>query len=351
MIYILTISMSLVVALNIFMFIKNSSLSTTLNDSSNIRNTIIELDNFKTTITDMSNSQEIFLMTGNSKYKDDYNNYLNNSYTSTDSLLNNNMISNDDKTTLDGLINDYNSINESMLNETISYPATSEFESKIINSNNAKLKILHTVSNIISSHRDSLEDSSNSISNSLKNQKSTVNWISSIFTALLALPTLFSKKLLKESSNIANNINSIISDNSSKSDSNTDNTNTPPSIVTLEKFFNFENNVESLKEVREQLIENAVLINYIHISSFNSSTISDKCQLYSNELNSIINEFSSIEKIYSNDLSKESLDMYSRITNLKAALINLSIHLSQLNDYNNYIIKINDILINKEPYK
>lgn len=331
------------------MFIKNSSLSNTLNNSSNIRNTITELDNFKTTITDMSNSQETFLMTGNSKYKNDYNNYLNDAYKATDSLLNNNMISNEDKTTLDDLINDYNSINESILNEKLSYPATSELESKIINSNNSKLKILHTVSNIISSHRDSLEDSSNVIAKSIKNQKSTVNWISSIFTALLTLPTIFAKKLLKGSSNISNDINSIISNNSSESSSDAYKSNTTPSFVTLEKFFNFENNVESLKEVRAQLIENAVLINYIQISSFNSSTLSNKCQLCMDELNTIINDFLSIEKLYSNNLSKDSSNICTRITNLKAALTNLSIQLSQLNDYNNYIIKINEILIHRTP--
>ena len=143
------------------------------------------------------------------------------------------------------------------------------------------------------------------------------------------------------------NIDIRPSNDSSTSNSNTDSEGITPSIVTLEKFFNFENNAESLKEVREQLIENAVLLNYIHISSFNSSTLSNKCELCSNQLNSIINEFSSIEKIYLSNLSKESLDIYSRIANLKAALNNLSIQLSQLNDYNNYIIKINEILINE----
>ena len=329
------------------MFIKNSSLSNAINNSSNIRNTIIELDNFKTTITNMSNSQEIFLMTGNSKYKNDYNNYLAAAYTATDSLLTDNMISNEDKTTLDDLINDYDSINASIFNSTISYPANSEFESQVISSNNAKLKILHTVSNIIYSHRDSLNDSSDSIAESISSQKSIVNWISSIFTALLALPTIFAKKLLKVNSNFSADINSSTSNDSSTSNSNTDSEGITPSIVTLEKFFNFENNAESLKEVREQLIENAVLLNYIHISSFNSSTLSNKCELCSNQLNSIINEFSSIEKIYLSNLSKESLDIYSRIANLKAALNNLSIQLSQLNDYNSYIIKINEILINE----
>ena len=80
LIYIIILAITLIVTLNLFVFYNNSSLSNTLNNSDNIRNTITELDNFKTTITEMSDSQESFIVTGNSKYKDDYETNLNNAY-------------------------------------------------------------------------------------------------------------------------------------------------------------------------------------------------------------------------------------------------------------------------------
>ena len=350
LIYIIILVIVLVLSLNLFLFYNNSSLSDTLNNSNNIRNTITELDEFKTTITEMSDSQESFILTGNLKYKDDYESSLNNAYDNANTLLDNDIISSEDKNTIIDLIKDYDSINESIFNSSISYPASNELETLITNSNNAKLKILHSVSNIIANHRNSLEKSSDNISKSIGNQKTFISWLSSIFTALITIPPLIAKKFIKGSKDISNSINSIVKSDSSTTISTDINDSSPllDSINVLETFFNFKNNVEGIKEVRSQLIQNATLINYIRISSLNNSTINDKCQDCSNTLNSILDSLVEFEKLYSTNLSTIPLDIVSYITKLKCSLNQLSIELSQLNEYNNYLLKLNNLLLNKE---
>lgn len=46
-IYIIILTLTLVICLNLFLFYNNSSLSSIVNNSSDNRNTIIELDEFK----------------------------------------------------------------------------------------------------------------------------------------------------------------------------------------------------------------------------------------------------------------------------------------------------------------
>ena len=326
LIYIIILALVLVVCLNLFLFYNNSSLSNVLNNSANTRNTIIELDKFKTNITEMSDAKESFILTGNSKYKENYETALNSAYNNADSLVDSNIISTEDKNTIVDLINDYDSINQSIFNSNITYPVSADMETLITNSSNAKLKVLHSVSNLIANHRDSLEKSSNSISKYIGSQKTFVSWISSIFTALMALPPLLIKKFAKNSKNINSSINSLIQTNPSENNSNDTADSSPllDSISTLETFFNFQNNIEGLKEVRSQLIQNATLINYINISSLNSSTINEKCQNCSNTLNSIIDGLVEFEKLYSTNLSSIPLDIASYITSLKFSLNQLS---------------------------
>ena len=95
------------------------------------------------------------------------------------------------------------------------------------------------------------------LSKYIGNQKTFVSWISSIFTALMAIPPLLAKKFLKNSKDITNCINSIVQSDSTTTTS-TDTSDSSPlldSINALETFFNFQNNVEGIKEVRSQLIQ------------------------------------------------------------------------------------------------
>lgn len=222
LIYVIILALTLVICLNLFLFCNNSSLSNILNNSTNTRNTIIELDKFKTNITEMSDAKESFVLTGNSKYKENYETALDSTYNNADLLVDSNIISIEDKNTIVDLIN------------------------------------------------------------------------------------------------------------------------------ALETFFNFQNNVEGIKEVRSQLIQNATLINYIRISSLNNSTINNKCQDCSNTLKSILDNLVEFEKLYSTNLSSIQLDIASYITKLKCSLNQLSSELSQLNEYNNYLLKLNNLLLNKE---
>ena len=347
LIYIIILVIVLVLSLNLFLFYNNSSLSDTLNNSNNIRNTIIELDEFKTTITEMSDSQESFILTGNSKYKDDYESSLNNAYDNANTLLDNDIISSEDKNTIIDLIKDYDSINESIFNSSISYPASNELETLITNSNNAKLKILHSVSNIIANHRNSLEKSSDSISKSIGNQKTFVSWLSSIFTALITIPPLIAKKFIKNSNNISSTINSLMPNNSintSSTSGDLQNDSLSDSISFLETFFNFQNNVEGIKEVRAQLIENATLINYLNVVEFNNLEMSKNYNECKSQLSLIINNLIDIQKKCSNN---SYIDICNDIEKVKSALNNLSITINNLFNYNEYMINISKLLLSK----
>ena len=344
LIYIIILAITLIVTLNLFVFYNNSSLSNTLNNSDNIRNTITELDNFKTTITEMNDSQESFIVTGNSKYKDDYETNLNNAYDYSDTLLNNGIISTEDKNTLVDLIKDYDSINQTIFDSSITYPASKDFETLVTNSNNAKLKILHSVSNLIAAHRDSLEKSSNNISQSIGNQKTFISWISSIFTALMAIPPLLAKKFINNSKNISDSFTSLTSTNTTNSNSNDESSTLSDSISTLETFFNFQNNAEEIKEVRNQLIQNATLINYLNVVDFNNLEMSKNYNDCKNELSSIINEFINIEK---KCLENSSIDICNEIESIKLALDQLSNSINNLYNYNEYMINISKILLKK----
>lgn len=344
LIYIIILAITLIITLNLFVFYNNSSLSNTLSDSDNIRNTITELDSFKTTITGMSDSQESFIVTGKSKYKDDYEANLNNAYDYSDTLLNNGIISTEDKNTLVDLIKDYDSINQTIFDSTITYPASKDFETLVTNSNNAKLKILHSVSNLIAAHRDSLEKSSNNISQSIGNQKTFVGWISSIFTALMALPPLLSKKFVKTSKNISNGFSSLTSTNTTNSSNNDESSSLSNSINTLETFFNFQNNSEEVKEVRNQLIQNATLINYLNVIDFNNSEMAKNYNDCKTALSSIINKFITIEKKCSDD---SSIDICNEIESIRSALNQLSNSINNLYNYNEYMINISKLLLDK----
>lgn len=343
-IYFIILTLVLVISLNLFLFYNSSSLSSTLSDSNNIRSTITELDKFKTTITEMSDAQEAFILTGNSKYKATYETSLNSAYDNANSLADNNIISTEDKDTITDLIKDYDCINESIFNSDISYPVSSDFETLVNNSSNAKLKILHSVSNLIAAHRESLEESSNSISHTIGNQKTFVSWISSIFTALIAIPPLLIKKFSKNSNNISTTINSLTSSNTTTSNNNADSSSLSDSISALETFFNFQNNVDEVKEVRNQLIQNATLINYLNVVDFNNSEMSKNYNHCKNELSSIINEFVNIEKKCSED---SSIDICNEIKSIKIALDNLSLSINNLYKYNEYMINISKLLLNK----
>lgn len=344
LIYIILLAITLIIAIDLFVFYNNSTLSNTLSDSDDIRNTITELDNFKTTITEMGDFQESFIVTGNSKYKDDYETNLNNAYDYSDTLLNNEIISEEDKNTLVDLIKDYDSINQVIFDSTITYPASKDFETLITNSNNAKLKIIDSVDNLIAGHRDSLEESSNNISESIGNQKTFVGWISSIFTALMAIPPLLGKMLIKNSKGISNEITSLTSSNTTNSNNNDESSHSPNSISTLETFFNFQNNAEEVKEVRNQLIQNATLINYLNVVDFNNLEMSKNYNDCKNQLSSIINEFINIEKKYSED---SSIAIYNEIESIKSALDKLSNSINNLYNYNEYMINISKLLLNK----
>lgn len=63
-----------------------------------------------------------------------------------------------------------------------------------------------------------------------------------------------------------------------------------------------------------------------------------------NELSSIINEFVNIEKKCSED---SSIDICNEIKSIKIALDNLSLSINNLYKYNEYMINISKLLLNK----
>ncbi|WP_304681163.1 hypothetical protein [uncultured Clostridium sp.] len=341
-IYFIILTLILVITLNLFLFYNYSSVSSTLNNSNNIRNTITELDKFKSTITEMSDAGEAFILTGNIKYKSDYEDSLNNAHNNLNSLVDNNIISSQDKDTIVDLIKDYESINESIFNSNISYPISSDVETLVNNSSNAKLKILHSVSSLISTHWESLEESTNNISHTIGNQKTFVSWISSIFTALMAIPPFLVKKFSKNFNKITNSTNSLNASNQSDS-SNKDDSSLSESVNALETFFNFKNNVDEIKEVRDQLIQNATLINFLNVVDFNNAEMSKNYTDCKNKLSLIINEFVNIEKKCSED---SSLNICDEINSIKNVLDELSLSINNLYNYNEYMINISKLLLN-----
>lgn len=90
----------------------------------------------------------------------------------------------------------------------------------------------------------------------------------------MAIPPLLAKKFINNSKNISNSFTSLTSTNTTNSNSNDESSTLSDSISTLETFFNFQNNAEEIKEVRNQLIQNATLINYLNVVDFNNLEMS-----------------------------------------------------------------------------
>lgn len=342
-IYFIILTLILVIALNLFLFYNYSSVSNTLNNSNNIRNTITELDKFKSTITEMSDAGESFILTGNTDYKSKYEDSLNNAYSNLNSLVDNNIISSQDKDTIVDLIKDYEFINESIFNSNISYPISSDIETLVNNSSNAKLKILHSISNLISTHWESLEESTNNISHTIGNQKTFVSWMSSIFTALMAIPPFLVKKFSKNFNKIANSTDSLTASNQSSSTSKDDSSPLSESVNALETFFNFKNNIDEIKEVRDQLIQNATLINFLNVVDFNNTEMAKNYTDCKNKLILITNKFVDIQKKCSEN---SSINVCNEINSIKIVLDELSLSINNLYNYNEYMINISKLLLN-----
>lgn len=111
----------------------------------------------------------------------------------------------------------------------------------------------------------------------------------------------------------------------------------------METFFNFKNNVDEIKEVRDQLIQNATLINFLNVVDFNNAEMSKNYTDCKNKLSLIINEFVNIEKKCSED---SSLNICDEINSIKNVLDELSLSINNLYNYNEYMINISKLLLN-----
>ena len=158
----------------------------------------------------------------------------------------------------------------------------------------------------------------------------------------MAIPPFLVKKFSKNFNKITNSTNSLNASNQSDS-SNKDDSSLSESVNALETFFNFKNNVDEIKEVRDQLIQNATLINFLNVVDFNNAEMSKNYTDCKNKLSLIINEFMDIEKKCSED---SSLNICNEINSIKNVLDELSLSINNLYNYNEYMINISKLLLN-----
>lgn len=255
----------LMLGLNVFVYISNSNVSSTIEENSKIQFQITKIDDFRTYVVEMANMQKLYLLTKDENYKTEYENYLNNLYTGLNSLDDNKYITSVEKEELLNTINDYRDINIKIFSQLDSADSNNEIADNVLESNNIQLELLHKASLTIASVSDATDTENTNTLTAIDIQNKVVQGMSTLITIITAVPLYYyKKKLNKENVEVKDILNSIL-DNGKKE-----------KVAKSSEEDDWDMNDGELKEIRQKINQQSLMVSYITLLVKHNEDISNQ---------------------------------------------------------------------------
>lgn len=179
-----SIIISVLIGLNIYMYTKSYSVSQYIYQNNVNAKGIVLIDKFRVNINRMSQAQKLYLVTSKEEYKKEYENILENVYSSIEELEKSNSIDDIEKEELIMVLDEYSDMEKTMSNLIKGEVISENLEKAVIESNQAQLNILKQLDKSVDKTKENLVKQNDSFVSQINTQKNTVQILSTIITAI-----------------------------------------------------------------------------------------------------------------------------------------------------------------------
>lgn len=316
---------AMLIVANIYAYINNSKIQSNMSELSLSRKKIVLLSNLRSDIVKASQAKKLYILTGKNSYQVDYKNTIYSLNDQINEYYDKNYLTTDEKSKLLATIENFDSFNSTYKPSDDLVIINSYTENQMLSYNTNQLKVLHHLTEDISSQDVASKQNNDSVTFSSDIQTKLIHFISSVITVLgSVIAVYFKKKLNKDDVDLEDIIQYLTNQNE----------NQPPS-----------DNIDSLKN---NVSQNEVLLSNAKLLYKQSIKFQDQCEksnillkdidIYMEKLKStleLIDDYpTSAQKIILQDIEKQ--------------LMEFKILFKSLPNYNDFIIDISQSLMDNK---
>lgn len=316
----------ILIIFNIYLYNSNNNVNNHIEQNVSSAQSLANISNFRIDINRMSQAQKLYILTLKDEYKSEYEFYLNKVYNEINELYANGNIDSTDKTELMNALNEYKSLNNTLIKNIVNTSISENTESILVNANECQIKLLLKLDNSIDFAKSSIDTESNIVKGKTDNQVTIMQTISTLITGIISFFIYFFKKYSKpeDLGDFIKCIDNIETDKENQSKSNS------------------ENNIEL---INEKILKYEQMLDIIHAVYKQNTKLKcnlDKCEMIIKDLRKSISKLSQ-DSNTCNDYAKNMIDDISeQLIELKILFESLPIYEDSLSDLYNIINKNND---------
>lgn len=328
------IIVALMIGLNIFIYSSHSDTASTLKENNANQDQVAKIDDFRTYVVDMGHMQKLYILMKDDKYKTEYESHLNNTYIKIDELNNAKYISDVNKVEMENILNSYRDININIFSKLETIKDYKEIEDSILESNKIQISLLHEASVAIAAVNDSSQEQNSGAVVSINVQNKIIQVISTVITALTAVPLYYyKKKYNKDNIEVTDIVDSIIESKHKEEKVKESNDTT-----TISK--------EELKEFRERLVEHSLMLSYANLLAKHNENMKTQWKESEDILKQIENNLNilqgKLDKICKDCDTGSNMDLHE----FKLQLFQLKLLFQQLPQYHQLVIELTNNMLN-----
>ncbi|MGL5314353.1 MAG: hypothetical protein ACRC92_13975 [Peptostreptococcaceae bacterium] len=313
---------------NVYIYNSNNNVNTQIQQTTSSTQSLSNISNFRIDINRMSQSQKLYLLTLKDEYKSEHEFYLNKVYNQINVLYTDGDIDKAQKTELLNSLNEYKTLNNTLVKNISGISITEETENIILSANESQIKLLSKLDSSIDLTKSSIEDQNTLLQNLTDFQANGVHVVSTVITSIISFFLYFLKKY-SNPEDVGDFIKCI--DHLNDDDNNE---NKPHS-----------NNNQSIELINEKLLKYEKMLEIINAIYKQNSKLEcnlSKCEMIIKDLRKSTNKLIQDSNTCS-DVAKNIIDDISeQLTELKILFESLPIYENLLSDLHEIINSSND---------
>ncbi|MGL6104826.1 CHASE3 domain-containing protein [Romboutsia sp.] len=188
------IIISILLGLNIYMYLKSYKISQYAYESNLNTESIVLIDKFRTNINRMAQAQKLYLVTAKEEYRNNYEQNLQKIYSTINELESSGSLTGAEKQELIMVVEEYSNMEKDMMNLINKQIIGADLEKAIVQSNQAQLNILRQLDNSVEKTKDNAIQQNETMVSQTNLQKNGIQIISTFFTVMSSTFLYYAKK-------------------------------------------------------------------------------------------------------------------------------------------------------------
>lgn len=316
----------ILVLFNIYIYNSNNNVNNQINECNLNTQSLACMSNIKIDINKVAQAQKLYLLTSKSDYKSEYEFYFKKIYNEVNELYKDGIINKTQYINLKNSLDDYKTLNDNLISNN-SENISLELENVLLSSNDAQIKFLSKLDDIINTTKDTITEQNATIKDNTDLQINVAQVTSTIITSIITLFVYLIKKYSK-SDTLDDVFKCLIGVDNNKED---------------ESDFNnkYKNDINSINETLKQYEQIIEIANILSKQNSKLECNLSKCKILINDIKKSIN-------ILCNDSHIDNKYAQAIIADVQDQLIELSILFESLPIYNDLLLDLYELIKAKE---